>query len=96
MRLGQWVKQQGVGELTRLRRETGVAYTTIHLLAHDHHPATYAVAVKLSDATGGAVSVAELCELPRKRLRRARRQHKRIDSAPLAAAQSEQDEAVGA
>lgn len=64
MRLKQWVAQQGRGELTRLQHETKIAYSTLSLLASDHHVARYPTAVAISKATGGAVSIAELCELP--------------------------------
>lgn len=62
MRLFQWVsKQAGKGALTRLQLQSGVAYTTIHKI-YKGRPARYETAVKLSACTGGAVSIAELCE----------------------------------
>lgn len=64
MRLREWVEKRGHGELTRLQHETEVAYATLHKLAHDKHEAAYKTAKKISAATGGAVSIAELCELP--------------------------------
>jgi len=64
MRLKQWVELKGRGELTRLHMVTGIAYTTICKLAADANPARYESAKLISAATGGYVSIAELCELP--------------------------------
>lgn len=54
----------GRGELTRLMHATRIAYATLHRLANDEHVARFATAKKISAATGGAVSIGELCELP--------------------------------
>jgi hypothetical protein len=64
MRLREWVENRGRGELVRLMHATRVAYTTLHKLANDQNTARYPTAKKISAATGGAVSIAELCELP--------------------------------
>jgi hypothetical protein len=64
MRLKDWVEGQGRGALTRLQLRTGIAYATILALSKDKHSARYQTAVKLSAATGGAVSIAELCAPP--------------------------------
>lgn len=70
MRLREWVERRGRGELTRLQLQTRVAYATLHKLASDANVATYATAKKISAATGGAVSIAELCELPASKKKR--------------------------
>jgi hypothetical protein len=88
MRLREWVRKRLRGELTRLQLATGVAYTTLHKLAHDEHEATYETAKKVSAATGGAVSIAELCELPRgSKSRKARKSRSTSTSANTSCAQ---------
>lgn len=67
MRLRMWVKRQGKGEISRLARVSGLSYPTVHALAHDKQEAKGETALKLSAATGGAVSVAELCTLPKRK-----------------------------
>jgi hypothetical protein len=54
-----------------LQLRTGVAYTTLHKLAHDEHAAKYATAQKISDGTDGRVTITELCELPRGKSRKS-------------------------
>jgi DNA-binding transcriptional regulator YdaS (Cro superfamily) len=79
MRLATWVAQQGRGELTRLRRVTGLSYPTVHAVYSGTQTPTYETAVKISRATGGVVTVAELCEpaesppAPRRNAKRSRR-----------------------
>jgi hypothetical protein len=62
MKLAQWVRSQGHGEVARLARVTELGYNTIAYLARGKHVATYANAALISAATGGSVSIAELCE----------------------------------
>ena len=57
----QQIKAGDKGPKTRLMRETGLAWSTI-MRAHSRLPLSYPSARKLSEATGGLVSVAELCE----------------------------------
>lgn len=73
MRLDEWVAQSAAGELSRLARKTKLAYTTVFAIAHGQQTPRYNTAKRLSDATGGEVSIAELCEprAGRKRRRRA-------------------------
>ncbi len=61
MLLSEWVEKNGRGSLSRLSRETGLAYTTI-FTALGGKIKRYDVAKKISDATNGAVSVADCCE----------------------------------
>lgn len=61
MRLDEWVRRQGVGELTRLKNKTGLAYTTVHAIYRGAQTPTFASAQALSEATGGVVTIAELC-----------------------------------
>lgn len=71
MDLAAYVKLKGTGEMTRLHRESGVSYATIHRLSKKGHRLShYDSAKRLSEATGGVVSIAELCEAPKLRKRR--------------------------
>lgn len=62
MRLREYVDGKGRGEIARLARECSMSYATVFRVYHGHPLKLYATARKLSDCTGGAVSVAELCE----------------------------------
>jgi hypothetical protein len=57
--LDEWVKRKGRGELSRLMRATGLAYTTI-LDARREGVVGIDTAQRISDATDGAVTVDEL------------------------------------
>jgi hypothetical protein len=61
MRFSEYVAREGKGVLSRVMRSTGLAWGTI-VKASQGRPVTYPVAKKISDATGGEVSVASLCE----------------------------------
>jgi hypothetical protein len=60
MLLADYVKREGNGAITRLQRKTRLAYTTVFRALH--HAVGYRSAKKLSEATGGEVSILELCE----------------------------------
>lgn len=63
MQLSEWCAIKGRGEMSRLARETRLAYSTVFEAAKNGKPIVeYATAKKISDATGGEVSIAELCE----------------------------------
>ena len=64
MHLRDWVRQQvpSRGALTRLQEVTGLAYSTIHAAFRGEPVRLYETARKISEATHGQVSVAELCE----------------------------------
>lgn len=62
MTLHEWIAAKGAGEISRLVRETGCAGTTFHDVLNGHALKRYDIAKKISDATGGKVSVADLCE----------------------------------
>jgi DNA-binding transcriptional regulator YdaS (Cro superfamily) len=64
MLLATWAALRGWGALSWLARESGVTYPTVHAIARGARRASYKTAIKLSEATGGAVTVAELCESP--------------------------------
>lgn len=54
---------KGRGEISRIVRETGLAFTTVQRAAtHGKLIEVYDCAKRISDATGGVVSVKELCE----------------------------------
>jgi hypothetical protein len=61
MKLREWVKQHGRGELTRLRAASGVGWASLWR-AKRGVAVSYAIAKKISLATNGAVSIAELCD----------------------------------
>lgn len=65
--LSEYIKREGRGSLTRLHRDTGIAYSTLHAIARQRRgkrgapPAVQAeTARKIERATGGAVKAAEL------------------------------------
>ena len=62
MKLCQWVEREGVGSLSRLARETGLAYTTVFEASHGTRTVRYETAKLISRATGGEVSVEDLLE----------------------------------
>ena len=61
MRLSTWIALQGRGSIAALARATGKRYHTIHALARGATRATYQTALLIQKATGGLVTVAELC-----------------------------------
>lgn len=62
MRLSDWVEQNGRGALMRLSERSGVCYPTVHAIYSGTQTPKYDTAEKLSDATGGEVTIAELCK----------------------------------
>jgi len=63
MRLVEWVKSQPRGEISRIMRRAEVGSSTIVRHLRTGRPIVhYDTAQKISEATGGAVSIAELCE----------------------------------
>lgn len=67
MRLSEYVgdrKGEKRGLIAELSKKSGLAYNTVHAAAGGELLKTYAAAKALSEATGGAVSIAELCEQP--------------------------------
>jgi hypothetical protein len=75
MTLADWCDQQGRGEKKRLSDATGLGQNVILYLAAGKRAATYRVAKLVSAATGGKVSIEELCDPhgARKRARAAKR-----------------------
>jgi hypothetical protein len=74
MLLQEWIERQGRGAITRLARLSGLNYTTVYYPAYGAPVKTYDAAKRISAATGGAVSIQELCEpgvAPTKRKGRA-------------------------
>ena len=62
MRLSKWLADKGRGAKAELQRVSGVSYTTIQKAERGIPIRNYAVAQKLSEATGGDVSVRDLCD----------------------------------
>lgn len=67
MTLAEYLAESGRGELSRLQRETKLAYSTLHALAKGKGgrvpTATPKTAKAIEDATGGKVTAAELLGL---------------------------------
>jgi hypothetical protein len=71
MTFAEWIQAQPRGTMKRLEREIRIGYSTLHKLKGGAGIARYAVAQRLSDATGGLVSIDEICN-PRRPIRKAR------------------------
>lgn len=85
MRLRTWVKRAGKGAISQLAKATGLSYPTVHELAHDKRTAKPRTAKLISIATGGAVSLDELFELPRVTKRKPIKRKRKRSSEPAAA-----------
>lgn len=72
MHLSEWVRLHGYGEMSRLAAATGLGYQTIHELVNTSRTARGETAARISKATGGAVTVAELV-VKRRGARKAKR-----------------------
>lgn len=78
MRLADWLKWQGYGARAKLARSTGLTWESIQKIAHGKQVPGAANALKIQDATGGDVTVAELVKkttrkravLPKRKRRR--------------------------
>lgn len=69
MELDAWLRKAMEGERgakTRLARDCGVTWLTIHNLARGKHVPSLELAMKVHEATGGEVTLAELRESTRK------------------------------
>jgi len=62
MRLADWVGQNGRGALMRLSERSGICYPTVHAIYSGTQTPKYDTAEKLSAATNGEVTIAELCK----------------------------------
>lgn len=76
MDLDKYIRTQPYGTKARIAREAGVFYTTVHDIQRGQK-ARYETAKRISAATNGAVSIAELCDpapkAKRTKTKRARR-----------------------
>lgn len=61
MDLRTWAEKRGRGALSEIQGKTGIAYSTIHR-AFRGRPVQYSTAAAISLATGGEVTIAELCD----------------------------------
>jgi len=61
MDLKTWAEKRGRGALSEIQGKTGYAYSTIHR-AFRGLPVTYPTAAGISLATGGEVTIPELCD----------------------------------
>ena len=62
MKLSDYLEAKPRGEAMRLQREACVSASTIYDHLNGRPIAKYDVAKRLSDATGGEVTIADLCE----------------------------------
>lgn len=94
MRLDQWVKLQRPGAIVRLQLATGLSYTAVaKAIKHQTKP-DYDTARRLSEATGGEVSINDIYMRPREPTpppaqatkRRPKARVRKRDSQPSAAA----------
>ena len=83
MNLAQYVHSKPRGELSRIHRATGVAYNwLVQHVGGNHKFSRYETAKRVSDYTGGAVTIESLCTLqpgahkPAKRKVKARKRAK--------------------
>lgn len=56
-----WAKAQPHGTLKRIEREHSVGYMTLYRLKNGGRLDSYDLAARISKATGGEVSIDELC-----------------------------------
>jgi hypothetical protein len=71
MTFAEWVKDQPYGVMKRLEREHGFGYQTLSRVKRGERLKRYDIARRLSAATGGAVSIADLCEAQEHETRKA-------------------------
>ena len=71
MTLNEWVKREGAGAISRLTRESGLAYTTVFDAVHELRAIRYSTAKRLSSCTSGDVSAEEICDPPKRGKRRS-------------------------
>lgn len=83
MRLADWLKWQGYGARAKLARATGLTWESIDDIAQGKRAAPLlANALKIQDATGGEVTVAELAaKQSRKRVVSKRKRRRRTLAA---------------
>jgi len=89
MLLEQWVDEEGPGAIVRLQVTTGLSYTAVQKAVRRTSSPDYDTARRISEATSGKVSIAEICGTPRRKLRpkpAAAKPRKRRESQPSAAA----------
>ena len=61
MRLDRWIAKQGYGALSKLARDTGLAYGTVFGAYKRRTQTSYDSALKIQKATRGKVTVADIC-----------------------------------
>jgi hypothetical protein len=90
MLLEQWVDEEGPGALVRLQVKTGLSYTAVQKAVRRTSSPDYDTARRISEATSGMVSIAEICGPPRRKPKTkpaaAKPTRKRRESQPSAAA----------
>ena len=72
MLLGDYIKKHGYGTMRLLANDSGVSYVTVRNATRGMLIKHYDVAKALSKATGGVVSIPELCETVEELLKKRR------------------------
>lgn len=62
MRLREWVEKRGRGEISRIVKDTGLAYSTVYWIYKGKTTPEYETAKKISVYTEGQVTIDELCD----------------------------------
>lgn len=62
MKLSKWLEARGRGAAAQLARDAEVDYSTIHRVKGGEILKDYMTAKRIADATGGEVTVKDLCE----------------------------------
>jgi DNA-binding XRE family transcriptional regulator len=62
MDLDEYIRSKPYGEHARIAKAADVFYTTITAIRKRRSKPTYATAKRISEATGGAVTIEDLCE----------------------------------
>ena len=62
MRLSEWLEKRGWGSAAQLSYDTRISTATISKAVRGERIGQYRIAKKLSEATGGEVSIEELCD----------------------------------
>jgi DNA-binding phage protein len=62
MRFKEWLSTQPHGTMMRICRDTGLGLRTIYAVRDGVNTPRFATAKRISEATGGAVTIEDLCE----------------------------------
>lgn len=72
MDLDTYIRKNGYGAIAKIARDAVLSYTTVHRILTKGVKPQADTAVRISKATGGVISIAELCDPPPKPKRTAK------------------------